>query len=84
MVIDVTGSPAGLYGGSSATVSIITKELQNVIVVPTTAISYAASGTTVTLDTNGTKTTRTVDRSGPRPGATPRSSADWRSGRRST
>ena len=33
--IDVTGSPSGLYGGSSANVSIITEELQNVVVVPT-------------------------------------------------
>ena len=35
VVIDVTGSPTGLYGGSSATVSIITEELQDVVVVPT-------------------------------------------------
>ena len=41
VVIDVTGSPSGLYGGSSATVSIITEELQDVIVVPTTAIHYS-------------------------------------------
>ena len=41
VVIDVTGSPTGLYGGSSATVSIITEELQGVVVVPTTAVQYS-------------------------------------------
>jgi membrane fusion protein, macrolide-specific efflux system len=60
VVIDVTGSPTGLYGGSSATVSIITKELPGVVVVPTTAIQYSGNGTTVTLDSDGSKVTRTV------------------------
>ncbi len=60
VVIDVTGSPAGLFGGSSATVSIITEELQNVIVVPTAAIQYSGNNTTVTLDSNGNKVTQTV------------------------
>ena len=41
VVIDVTGSPSGVYGGASATVSIITEELQDVVVVPTTAITYS-------------------------------------------
>ena len=60
VVINVTGSPAGLYGGSSATVSIITEELQDVIVVPTTAIHYSGSAITVTLDNGGTKVTQPV------------------------
>ncbi len=60
VVIDVTGSPSGLYGGSSATVSIITEELQNVLVVPTSAIHYSGSATTVLLDDNGSKVTRTI------------------------
>ena len=60
VVIDVTGSPAGLFGGSSATVSIITEELQNVIVVPTAAIQYSGNNTTVTLDSDGNKVTQTV------------------------
>jgi multidrug efflux pump subunit AcrA (membrane-fusion protein) len=60
VVIDVTGSPSGLYGGSSATVSIITEELQDVIVVPTTAIQYSGSDTTVMLDSDGNKVSRTV------------------------
>jgi multidrug efflux pump subunit AcrA (membrane-fusion protein) len=60
VVINVTGSPSGLYGGSSATVSIITEELQGVIVVPTTAIQYSGNNTTVDLDSNGTKVSRVV------------------------
>jgi macrolide-specific efflux system membrane fusion protein len=60
VVIDVTGSPAGLYGGSSATVSIITQELQDVVVVPTTAIKYSGNATTVTLDSDGKKVTREI------------------------
>jgi membrane fusion protein, macrolide-specific efflux system len=60
VVIDVTGSPSGLYGGSSATVSIITEELQDVVVVPTTAIHYSGSAITVTLDNGGAKVTQPV------------------------
>ena len=60
VVIDVTGSPSGLYGGASATISIITEELQGVVVVPTTAIHYSGNSTTVTLDSNGSKVSKTV------------------------
>jgi membrane fusion protein, macrolide-specific efflux system len=60
VVIDVTGSPPGLYGGSSSTVSIITQQLQNVIVVPTNAITYSGNTQTVTLDSSGNKVTKAV------------------------
>jgi macrolide-specific efflux system membrane fusion protein len=60
VVIDVTGSPTGLYGGSTATVSITTEELQGVLVVPTTALHYSGNDTTVTLDSDGTKVARTI------------------------
>ncbi len=60
VVVDVTGSPSGLYGGSSATMSIVTEELQDVVVVPTAAIHYSGNDTTVTLDSNGTKVSRVV------------------------
>lgn len=60
LVIDVTGSPSGLFGGSSATVSIVTEELQGVLVVPTTAVHYSGDSTTVTLDSAGSKVTRNV------------------------
>jgi multidrug efflux pump subunit AcrA (membrane-fusion protein) len=40
VVIDVTGNPSGLYAGSTASVSIIVKQLNNVTEVPTAAITY--------------------------------------------
>jgi membrane fusion protein, macrolide-specific efflux system len=60
VVVDVTGSPAGIYGGSSATLSIVTEELQGVTVVPTTAIHYRGNSTAVTLDSGGQKVSRSV------------------------
>ena len=54
VVIDVTGTPSGLYAGASADVSIIVKQLNNVTEVPTDAISYTSSGqATVTKVVNG-------------------------------
>jgi len=54
VVIDVTGDPSGLYAGSTADVSIIVKQLNNVTEVPTAAISYSSSGqATVTKVVNG-------------------------------
>lgn len=44
VVIDVTGSPSGLYAGASADVSIIVKQLNDVTEVPTLAISYNSNG----------------------------------------
>jgi len=55
VVIDVTGDPTGLYAGSTADVSIIVKQLNDVVEVPTAAITYnATSGqATVTEVKNG-------------------------------
>jgi multidrug efflux pump subunit AcrA (membrane-fusion protein) len=53
IVINVTGSPAGLFGGATATVVITTKDLQNVVVVPTAAIHYSGNATTVNMVTSG-------------------------------
>ena len=60
VVIDVTGSPTGLFGGTSANVSIIVKELQDVVVVPTRAITYTGGNTAVTLDDAGSEVTQPV------------------------
>ena len=38
VTISVTGSPAGLYAGASADVSIVASQVTNVLVVPTTAV----------------------------------------------
>ena len=54
VVVDVTGNPTGLYAGSSADVSIIVKQLNDVTEVPTGAISYGTNGqATVTEVTSG-------------------------------
>ena len=61
VVIAVTGSPAGLYAGSSADVSIIVQQLTNVVEVPTAAITYDSSGNaTVTVVADGHQTVRDV------------------------
>jgi hypothetical protein len=60
-VINVTGSPSGLYAGASADVSIIVKQLNNVTEVPTQAISYNSSGqATVTEVVNGAHVVKDV------------------------
>src|SRR5665647_666528 len=46
VTIAVTGSPKGLYAGGAATVSIIVKQIENVLPVPTNAI-HTESGKTV-------------------------------------
>jgi multidrug efflux pump subunit AcrA (membrane-fusion protein) len=61
VVIDVTGDPTGLFAGSTADVSIIVKQLNNVVEVPTAAITYSTSGqATVTEVKNGTHVSQPV------------------------
>jgi membrane fusion protein, macrolide-specific efflux system len=60
VVIDVTGSPNGIYPGDSATASIVVKQIQNAIEVPTAALSYADGQATVTKVVNGSRTTQAV------------------------
>ena len=45
---------------STATVVITTKDLQNVVVVPTAAIHYSGNATTVNMVTNGSTVSQTV------------------------
>ncbi|MEO6957894.1 MAG: biotin/lipoyl-binding protein [Antricoccus sp.] len=47
VTIAVTGTPTGLYAGSSATVSVVIKQLQNVLTVPTSAVHTSGSKTVV-------------------------------------
>jgi membrane fusion protein, macrolide-specific efflux system len=55
VVVDVTGNPTGLFAGATAETSIIVKQLNNVVEVPTAAISYGTNGqATVTKVVNGT------------------------------
>jgi membrane fusion protein, macrolide-specific efflux system len=53
VVIDVTGKVADVYAGSSADVSIVVKALQNVLTVPTAAVSSSNGKSTVTVVKNG-------------------------------
>jgi membrane fusion protein, macrolide-specific efflux system len=60
VVIDVTGSPSGIYSGATANVSITVKELQNVVVVPTLALHYSGSSITVDVVSGGSTKAQTV------------------------
>lgn len=60
VVIDVTGSPSGIYAGDSATASVIVKEIQDAIEVPTAAISYTGGQATVTEVVDGSDKTVSV------------------------
>ncbi|MDA8381222.1 MAG: biotin/lipoyl-binding protein [Actinomycetota bacterium] len=60
VVIGVTGSPSGLYPGATANVSIVVKELQNVLVVPTAAVRFSSRGTAVEVVQAGHDVLHTV------------------------
>ena len=60
VTIAVTGTPSGLYAGATATVSIVTQQLNNVTEVPTAAISYANGQATVTVVQGGKQTSQPV------------------------
>ncbi len=47
VVIDVTGTPSGLYAGASASVSIIYNQLTNVLAVPAAAVLPGPGGKSV-------------------------------------
>jgi multidrug efflux pump subunit AcrA (membrane-fusion protein) len=53
VTIAVTGAQSGLYSGTTASVSIVVKQLDNVLAVPTLALSSANGRTTVTVRRNG-------------------------------
>ncbi|MDQ1724434.1 MAG: hypothetical protein QOG52_1462, partial [Frankiaceae bacterium] len=53
VVIAVTGNPAGIYAGSTADVSIIVKQLPNVLTVPTVALHTTNGATVVYQQKNG-------------------------------
>ncbi len=49
VTIGITGSPSGLFAGATAEVSIIVQQLNNVVEVPTAAITYANGSAQVTV-----------------------------------
>jgi macrolide-specific efflux system membrane fusion protein len=77
--IAVTGSPAGLHDGASATASIIYKQVTDVLTVPTTAIHRDADGTYVELAVDGAQK-RTAVRTGLSSGGTTQITSGLRSG----
>ena len=58
--IAITGSPAGLHDGASATVSIVYKQATNVLTVSSAAIHRDATKPYVYVSKNGVKTKTTV------------------------
>jgi hypothetical protein len=60
VTIGVTGSPSGLYAGASATVSIIVKQLANVLTVDSAAIHYVNGKTVVYVKSGNGVATQTV------------------------
>jgi multidrug efflux pump subunit AcrA (membrane-fusion protein) len=61
VVISVTGTPTGLFSGAAASVSVVYRQLSDVLEVPTTAIHYAGGSAYVELagaeGSTGTRTT---------------------------
>jgi membrane fusion protein, macrolide-specific efflux system len=53
VVVAVTGTPSGLYAGTSATLTITTVQLNNVVEVPSSAITYSNGQSTVTKVVGG-------------------------------
>lgn len=60
VVVDVTGSPQGLYAGGTTSVSILVKEVPDALAVPTAAIRTDAGRTVVTRVVDGQQTTTPV------------------------
>lgn len=60
VTIRVTGSPAGLFAGAGATVSIIVQRLTDVLVVPTAAVHYHDGTAEVYQLVNGKRVSRPV------------------------
>jgi multidrug efflux pump subunit AcrA (membrane-fusion protein) len=59
VTVSVTGSQSGLYSGTTADVSIIVKQVPNVLTVPTLALS-TSGGKTYVQKVNGSSTKKTA------------------------
>lgn len=60
VVIDVTGSPTGLFAGASADVTLLISQLSNVLTVPTLALHTVNGKTVVYQHVGGKRVTTTV------------------------
>lgn len=70
VTIKVTGHPTGLYAGSSATASIVVKEVKNVVQVSSRAIQTDSSGNAYVEKVVGGRAVKTPVRTGTVYGAT--------------
>ena len=59
VLVAVTGSPAGVYPGATASLQIVYKQLSDVLLVPTPAVSRAGGGATVLVQ-DGSRQVRTT------------------------
>lgn len=60
VVVSIAGSPSGFFAGSTVQVAITYNQLDNVLQVPSLAVSRANGQSTVTVTSNGKRTQRTV------------------------
>ncbi len=60
VVIDVTGTPSGLYAGASATVSIVYHQLTDVLAVPAAAVRMSGGKTVVDTMVGGHQVAKDV------------------------
>ena len=60
VVISVTGNPTGLHAGDTATVSLIYRQLSDVLVVPTTAVHTVAGQRVVYMVSSGKQVSHPV------------------------
>jgi macrolide-specific efflux system membrane fusion protein len=60
VLVQVTGNPAGLHAGASATVSLIYKQLANVLTVPTLAVHVSGAKSVVYESADGKATGKQV------------------------
>jgi multidrug efflux pump subunit AcrA (membrane-fusion protein) len=60
VAVTVSGHPSGVYAGASATLVITTKQVSNVLEIPTLAVTYSGSTATVKVQQGGSTVTRTV------------------------
>jgi multidrug efflux pump subunit AcrA (membrane-fusion protein) len=60
VTVTLTGHPSGVYAGASATMSITTKKVSNVLEIPTLAITYDGSKASVKISSGGSTHTRTI------------------------
>jgi membrane fusion protein, macrolide-specific efflux system len=60
VVVRITGHPTGVYAGATATMTITTTHVPNVLQIPTLAISYAGSNASVELQQGSSTVKRSV------------------------